>query len=241
MISRIFTTFLFILFGQACLAEQGPVVGVASNFLLTARELAQDYETQTGVHVTLTHGSTGKLYAQIVNGAPIDVFLSADSERPALLLADGLAVETQHYALGRLVYVVQLRSNTSIYALQSTEETIAIADPAIAPYGKAAQEVLQNLRGEQDWNQNVVLGENVGQAFAYWSTGNAPKALVAASQAPQIKVLAVITPVPENLYSPIMQDAALIHDTPNARAFFDYLTGTNARKIIANANYGLPE
>jgi molybdate transport system substrate-binding protein len=219
-------------------------VAVAANFLLTAQNIAAGFEAETGHEVALVHGSTGKLYAQIVAGAPFDVFLSADAARPAELVANGLAAGVRTYSFGRLALVLRDRAETSLDAtLARTDRRLAIADPAVAPYGVAAREVLQGIRGT-DWAENLVYGESVGQAFAFVATGNAPLGLVALSQTRQGALDLKVIEVPEDRHAPLRQDAVLLmraRDNAVARAFFDYLDGALARAMIVEAGYGVTE
>lgn len=223
-------------------------VAVASNFLAAAEALADAYDA---AEVELVHGSTGRLFAQIRAGAPFDVLLAADAARPDALVAQGQALRARPYALGRLVLVArglceaaaaqtcgagapaEPRAERLRVALAAADR-IALADPALAPYGQAAVETLEAL-GVAGWADRAVYGENVAQTYAFWATGNVPAAFVAASQTETGLT------VPETLHAPIVQKAALVSDTPAATAFFDWLGGDPARAIIAAAGYGLPE
>lgn len=219
-------------------------MAVAANFLVTARDVAAGFEARTGHQVALVHGSTGKLFAQIVAGAPFDVFLSADAARPAALMANGFAADLRTYSFGRLALVLRDRTETTLDAeLVRTDRRLAIADPAVAPYGIAARNVLQDVRGA-DWAVNLVYGESVGQAFAFVATGNAPLGLVAMSQTRQSNVALQMIEVPRDRHAPLQQDAAMLaraSKKPAARAFFDYLDGAIARAMIVEAGYGVPE
>lgn len=169
-------------------ATEGLIVAVASNFQATAREVAAEFTRVTEIPVRITSGSTGHLYAQIVNGAPYDVFLAADTERPQLLVDNELADAQSFavYATGHLV----LWSNDPQFERDSCYETffagnysrLAIANPNTAPYGLAAKRV---LRAAGLWNQvsgKLVFGENIAQTFQFVATRNASFGLVAASQ-----------------------------------------------------------
>lgn len=235
------------MFTGAGLASAGTVtVAVASNFLTTAQVLANNFEAATGNQVALVHGSTGKLYAQIVAGAPFDLFLSADSARPALLEQNGQSVPGQRitYALGRLALVVRADvAQGSVQDILSRDLTLAVADPAIAPYGVAAMQVLQAVRGT-NWQRRLVLGESVGQAFAFVATGNAGAGLVGLAQAQDYQGDLSVIAVPPEMYEPISQDAVLLmraKDNAVAARFFAFLSSPEARDIIAAAGYSVPE
>ncbi len=239
-----------LLFVALILSASGPAradkvtVAVAANFLVTARNVVAGFEAETGHDVALVHGSTAKLFAQIVAGAPYDVFLSADTARPAALVANGLTAGLRTYAFGRLALVLRDPAATTLdTALARTDQRLAIADPMVAPYGVAAREVLQGVRGT-DWAVNLVYGESVGQAFAFVATGNAPMGLVALSQTRQNAVTLQVIEVPDGRHTPLRQDAVLLiraAGNPAAVAFFDYLDTAIARTMIAEAGYGVPE
>ncbi len=213
-------------------------VAVAANFLTTAETLAAAYEAATGDRIVLAHGSTGRLYAQIANGAPFDVFLAADAARPAALEEAGRSAARQTYALGQLVLVARTPLDDPAEAM--TGRTVALADPAVAPYGVAAVEVLQRIGATPG---ALVHGDSVGQVAALFTTGNAEMAFLAASQLPLLgdDIQAARF---DGLYAPIVQDAVLLdRGTENAvaRGFFDYLAGPAAAEMIRAAGYGVPE
>lgn len=220
-------------------------VAVAANFLTAARDIALAFEAETGDDVTLVHGATGRLYAQIVAGAPYDVLLSADTARPERLEREGLAVTGSRmtYAVGRLVLVQRPdQPPGALFDLLRRDRVLAIADPAIAPYGAAAAEVLRAARGE-DWRRGLVLGDSVGQAFAFVATGNAPAGLVALAQLHEFEGDVRVTEVPADLHAPIAQDAVLLAraaGNPAAVRFMEFLAQPQARAIIAGAGYETP-
>jgi len=222
-------------------------VAVAANFLTTAQDIAAAFSAETGHEVALAHGSTGKIYAQINAGAPFDVFLSADEDRPALLEAEGkiAANGRRTYALGTLAFVHGPRTPSGPLAemVARTGLRLAIADPKIAPYGIAARQVLEALRGE-DWQRDLVYGDSVGQTFAFVTTGNAGAGFVALSQARSFQGEIWMLEVPTELYDPIRQDAVLLKRAEGnaaARAFFDFLDGEFALQIMQSAGYGVPQ
>ena len=222
-------------------------VAVAANFLTTAQDIAAAFSAETGHEVALAHGSTGKIYAQINAGAPFDVFLSADEDRPALLEAEGkiAANGRRTYALGTLAFVHGPRTPSGPLAemMARTGLRLAIADPKIAPYGIAARQVLEALRGE-DWQRDLVYGDSVGQTFAFVATGNAGAGFVALSQARSFQGEIWVLEVPTELYDPIRQDAVLLKRAEGnaaARAFFDFLDGEFALQIMQSAGYGVPQ
>ena len=246
MIKRILIPFLGLLMLAGPALADRVTVAVASNFLTTAEDISAIFSAQTGHEVDLVHGSTGKLFAQIMAGAPFDVFLSADTDRPARLLAAGRATvdDVKPYATGylALVHGVSTAPGTLDEILAREGLRIAIADPDIAPYGAAARDVLQEFRGP-DWQRDLVYGESVGQAFAFVATGNADAGLVALSQALTFQGDLWVMEVSPELHDPIYQDAVLLAraaDNTAARAFFDFLGSETAGNILMAAGYEAP-
>jgi len=225
------------------------VVAVATNFSTVLQVLEPRFETATGHRMTIASGSTGKLYAQIVNGAPFDVFLAADEARPMLLEESGLGVRGTRftYATGRLALLAGadgvLGDDLQATLEQATIRKFAIANPRLAPYGAAAQEVLEALGAWDTLEPRLVLGENVGQAYALVATGNADAGLVALSSVLTDKWAATrYREVPADLHAPIRQDAILLRhgaDNAAARAAIEYLRrDPAARQRIAALGYG---
>jgi molybdate transport system substrate-binding protein len=234
---------VFTILSSLAWAEQ-VTVAVASNFLVTARDVAAAFSAETGVEVRLVHGSTGKLFAQIRSGAPYDVYLAADQARPARLKDLGDAQAVKSYAIGQLALVhgeaVSPGDLDDLLARPGLR--FAIADPSVAPFGAAAREVLQNRRGA-GWDRNLVMGENVGQAFTFVATGNADAGLVALSQPRSYDGRIWVLALPPGSHAPIVQDAALLAraaDNANAQSFFDFLSSDFAQIILADAGYLAP-
>lgn len=226
-------------------------VAVASNFSKPLEILAPVFKASSGHDLKVSTGATGKLYAQIENGAPFEVFLSADSKTPKKLVDAQLAVVASQftYALGKLV----LWSSAKDYVddkgevLKKNEfKYIAIANPNTAPYGVAALEVLDKLGLSASLAAKQVQGENISQTYDFVATGNAELGLVAWSQIQQDGQLTAgsMWQVPEDLYQPIQQDAVLLNKGKNnkaANAFLDFLKTTEAQKLITESGYGLPK
>lgn len=247
MTRRMFPFFLWLVaMAQPALADR-ITVAVAANFLTTAQDISAAFSAETGHEVALVHGSTGKLFAQITAGAPYDVFLSADAARPERLAQAGRVAERgiRPYAIGHLALVHGAATEPGALdeILSRTGLRIAVADPAIAPYGAAARDVLRAFRGE-DWRRDLVYGESVGQAFAFVATGNADAGLVALSQAMTYQGDLWVLPVPDDLHAPIRQDAALLtraEASVTARAFLDFLGTEFTRDILLAQGYEVPE
>jgi len=219
---------------------------VAANFTAAAKEIATAFERDTGHSVTLSFASTGKLYTQIVNGAPFDVFLAADAARPQKLVDSGEAVADSlfTYAAGQLALWsadASLIDNAGAVLKQKRLERLAIANPKTAPYGAAAVEALTNLGLWSDYEPTTVRGDSIAQTYQMAYTGAVPAALVARAQiALDSNGSSWIVPI--DLYSPIRQQAVLLSrsaDNQAARALIEYLRGDAARAIIERYGYGL--
>lgn len=222
-------------------------LAVAANYTGTMEVLAARFEAQTGHRLRVSYGSTGKLYAQIRHGAPFDVFLAADRRRPRLLEQQGLAVAGSRftYARGRLA----LWSPGAV-AVTGPETLrrggfvhLAIANPKTAPYGLAAEQVLQHLRLWQSLRPRLVRGENIAQTFHYVDSGAAELGFVALAQlrGPKAPSGGSSWEVPEDLHAPIEQQAVLLRHgaaNPAARAFLSFLKGAEAQKVNARFGYG---
>jgi len=237
---------------QANAGDEPLRLAIASNFRLAARELLNEFQKTHPIEVTVSTASTGKLYAQIVNGAPFDILLAADAERPGLLAKSGLAVaeSLRTYAVGHLVLWSRSSSVTSLDCGKAVKQPelgrIAMANPATAPYGVAAKETLVALGLWEGIRPRLVFGENVSQALQFAASGNAAFGFVAAAQllSDSLPPTTCLWNVPDTLHSPIRQRSVLLSRAsanPDARAFLDFLQGDRARAIIRRHGYGLEE
>lgn len=250
--AQIWLSLLLLISSNVALAEKHTaVVAVATNFFATAELLEQDFEQRSSQSISLVAGSSGKLYAQISHGAPIDAFLSADQTRPMQLVRDGMVVgDIQFtYAIGRLVAwfpnvsesAIEL-SRSQVVRLITNGQRIAYANAALAPYGLAAIQALQALELRDQLQPRLVRGENVGQVYSLVSSGNADIGFVALAQHLQKTTAGGYWLVGESLHEPIRQDAVLLKRAANnatAKAFIDYLNGPAAQKIIQAAGYAV--
>ncbi|MCH7499891.1 MAG: molybdate ABC transporter substrate-binding protein [Nitrospinae bacterium] len=225
-------------------------VAVASNFLNPLKQLIQEFQHQSGHRVRTVSGSTGKLYVQILHGAPFDVFLAGDSARPRLLEKDGQAVAGTRftYARGKIVLwsadPQRIGADGKNLLRRRNFNHLALANPKTAPYGKAAVTALQRLNLWETLSPVIVQGENIGQTFQFVATGNAEVGLVALSQVmdPRLNIKGSRWLVPEDLYDAIDQDAVLLtrgKSNPAARAFLKFLQSGRARNILKSYGYGL--
>ncbi|MEM7752943.1 MAG: molybdate ABC transporter substrate-binding protein [Pseudomonadota bacterium] len=224
------------LWGQMAVADE-VTVAVASNFLLTAEKIAASFEAETGHQVNLANGSTGLLYAQIVNGAPFDVFLSADYERPRLLLEGGQALATQPYAIGGLALLSTDPITVETAGEVFVGKTAALADPTVAPYGRAATRAMEALQLDTATFRPVMVA-NVGQVASVFATGNAELAFVAVAQLDRVTAPHVLQL--EGVAPEIRQDAALLSDNDASRAFWAWLARPEIVALIAADGYGTP-
>lgn len=229
------------------LAEQ-VLVAVAANFVPPFREVAMEFEKSSGHSVQVAAGSSGNFFAQIKNGAPFDVFFSADSERPQRLGEEGFGVKESRftYAFGRVV----LWSPDA--DLVKGEETLrskkfkrlAMANPKTAPYGVAAMQTMQKLELWESLQPQIVMGENLGQTMGFVESGNAPLGFLALSQVmdPKYKGKGSRWLIPISLHEPIQQDVILLtkaKDNQAAKALMEFMHGPEAKAIIERYGYEL--
>ena len=230
-------------------------VAVAANFADCLDQLGTAFEESTGHELVVSRGSTGKHFAQIKAGAPFDVFFAADSERPALLEADGLTVPGSRftYAVGRLVVWMprgEPDSDQSVVEVLKSPDYrhLAIANPRLAPYGLAAKQTLTSLGIWDELEPRLVMGQTVGQTWQFVATGNAQMGFVARSQLSQL--LAAENPagkwwvIDADLHDPIEQQAVLMRSASKndaARLLLEFVRGPQARLIIETYGYTVPE
>lgn len=229
------------------LAEQ-VLVAVAANFVPPFREVAMEFEKTTGHNVQVASGSSGNFYAQIKNGAPFDVFFSADNERPKFLEDEGFGVKGSRftYAIGRLVLWSpdpNLVKGEDTLRSESFKH-LAIANPKTAPYGAAAMQAMQKLGLWESVQSRLVMGENLGQTMGFIESGNAELGFLALSQVmdPKMKGKGGRWDVPINLHEPIQQDVVLLakgKDNPAAKALMEFMGGPQATAIIERYGYEL--
>ena len=232
---------------------------VAANFRECLQVLTEQYTARTGVLFKTSHGGTGQLYAQIKAGAPCHLFFAADTARPQQLVADGLAdkQDCTSYALGMLVLFGP--GETTIpgddnamelvldQVLNDDNGRLAIANPDVAPYGRAAVQVLQNIGRHDDWEYRLVRGQNVGQTWQFVHTGAAVLGFVAQSQimaaerAQQELKIGTALVVPQELYDPIVQQVVVLRTaTPEARAFLAYVFSPEGGATLRRFGYQVP-
>lgn len=240
-------TLLLMLVTSSARAEEA-LVAVAANFVAAAVAIETEFEARSDYSIKLAVGSTGKLYAQIINGAPFDVLLAADAERPLRLEEAGYAVpgSRRTYAVGQLVLWSRddrRLSGDGESVLRAAEfRRLAIANPRLAPYGAAAVEVLKALGTYPLLRDRLVMGENVLQAHTMVASGNAELGLIALSLLTEASRASSGGRwlVPAKLHAPIRQDAVLLENganNPAAIAFLDFLSTDVATRVTESYGY----
>ncbi len=220
-------------------------VAVAANFTDAAKEIAAAFKAKTGHEAVLSFGASGQFYTQVTQGAPFQVFLSADDARPKKLVDDGLAVPGSNftYAIGKLVLWSKtpglVKGKETLVAASFSK--LSICNPVAAPYGAAAMETMKSLKVLETLQPKLVEGATITQAYQFVETGNAELGFVALSQltAPETGSHWL---VPQELYSPIRQDAVLLKSGASneaATGFIAFLRSPQARAIIEKFGYAL--
>lgn len=222
-------------------------VAVAANFTAPMQAIAQQFERQTGHRLILAYGSTGQFHAQIRNGAPFEVLLAADSQTPARLEQESLAVAGTRYtyAIGRLVLWSRAPGQVDAQGevLRSGRfERLAVANPKLSPYGAATAEVLERLGLRERLAPRLVEGASIAQAHQFTASGNAELGFVALAQVMEQGRLRSGSAwiVPAALHTPIRQDAVLLtpgRDNAAARALLDHLRQAPARSVMQAHGY----
>jgi molybdate transport system substrate-binding protein len=227
-------------------------VAAASDLTYAMNEMAADFQKETGCAMRLSFGSSGNFLTQIENGAPFDVFLSADIAYPKKLESKGLAAtgSTYLYAVGKIVLWTRNDAHLDVgngFALlrDPAVKKIAIANPEHAPYGRAAEEALRRMGIYEAVKGRLVLGENISQAAQFVESGNAQVGILALSLAvsPEMKGKGQYWMIPENLHAPIEQGAVVVRAAANpegARQFLDYIRRPETAALLERYGFVLP-
>ena len=226
------------------------LVAVAANFTAPMKEIAVSFERATGHRARLALGSTGKLYAQIRNGAPFEVLLAADADTPEMLERLGLAVPNTRrtYAIGRLALWSPdpERVDPSGRVLVAPDlERLALANPKLAPYGRAAEQTLKALGLWETLRPRLVIAESIAQSYQFVASGNVPTGFVALSQVMRGGRLLSGSAwhVPAYLHAPLTQDLVLLRpgaDSAAAAALVKFMVSPEARRVIDDYGYRVP-
>jgi molybdate transport system substrate-binding protein len=239
-----FGTFWIGSFGLSLQAQAEPLkVAVASNFIEPMRELMEAFEQKTEHKVVASYGSSAKLTIQIEQGAPFDVLMSADADKPSRLVEIGLgqAQYKQTYAIGRLALVSHRKNVTSDSLCKNASSKLSIANPALAPYGVASMEYVMGLPCRLPLSKQFILGENIGQAFHFFAAGATDYALVALSQVKtRPDMVTSHWLVPDSLHKPIVQDMVILKRTKYqdiAYQWFMFIQSAHAQQIVQSFGY----
>lgn len=228
-------------------------MAVAADLNFAMADLSAQFEKQTGIKVNVTSGSSGNFFSQIQNGAPFDLFFSADLLYPKKLADTGFAEpETLlEYALGRIVIWMPAGAKVDVEKqgwnalLDSRVQKIAVANPEHAPYGRAAVSALQKAGIYEQVEPKLVYGENISQAAQFVQSGNAQAGIIALSLAvsPAMKEGKTWI-IPAGAYPPMKQGAVLLKTANNraaARSFLDFVKSAPGRKILEKSGFAIPE
>jgi molybdate transport system substrate-binding protein len=237
----------------AAFSQSIPIIAAASDLKFALDDIARDFRASTGKAVTINYGSSGNFYRQITQGAPFELFLSADEDFVYRLSDRGLTVDRGAlYATGRIVIFVPPGSPVSpdegmralTRAVQQGQVTrFAIANPEHAPYGRAAMQALQTIGLWEQIRPKLVLGENVSQAAQFATSGSTQGGIFAYSLAlaPVFAGKGTYALIPQDLHQPLQQRMVLTRKaTPVAREFFGYLQQPAARAVFRRYGFFLP-
>ena len=227
-------------------------IAAASDLSFAFKEIVTEYEKTTGNHVKLTLGSSGNFYAQIQNGAPFDLYFSADIGYPRKLEEAGLVVpgSLYPYAVGRIVLWVGKESpldlSKGLEVLRDpTIKKIAIANPKHAPYGRAAVAAMEHFKVYDQVKDRLILGENISQAAQFIESGACDAGIVALSLAlaPAMKAAGQYWEIPATAHSPLEQGAVILKQSKNqddARQFLEFMKGSQGQEIMKRYGFTLP-
>jgi molybdate transport system substrate-binding protein len=214
-------------------------IAVAANLLPVMEKIAKDYQQQTGAQVQLAGGSSGAFFEQIQRGAPFDLFYSADAERPDKLASAGKGEAARSYACGRLALWTP-KAAPKLDDLPAGK--IAIAQPDTAPYGRAALQAIERSGQLDALKPRLVYAQDIGQAYQFVHSGNAPSGFVALSQLTAAKTpTAQYAQVDAKLYAPLVQKRVLLAKGERKAAAEAFLAFFDAqRSTLKAAGYALP-
>ncbi|MCB5184276.1 molybdate ABC transporter substrate-binding protein [Methylobacillus gramineus] len=250
--SRILAPLYLVLF--TAVAHAAPTnIAAAADLKFVLEELSKSFEQQSGEKLAVTYGASGAITTQIINGAPFQLFLSADEDYVLKLSTAGLTRdEGVLYATGHLVIVTPKNAALGVdselkglaAALKSGKlQRFAIANPEHAPYGRRAVEILKHAGLWEDIQSKLVLGENVSQAAQFATSGSTDGGIVALSlvKSPQVINTVNYAEIPESWHSPQKQRMVLLKNADStAKAFYDYLQKPAAREIFRRYGFVLP-
>lgn len=249
---RLHVTLMIVLFSATAVRGQEVRVAAAADSKFAMAQLAEQFEKETGTIVNVTYGSSGNFFSQILNGAPFDLFFSADVEYATRLAARGFAERgtLYTYAVGQIV--IWMPSGTKLdltkqgwnALLDASIQKIAIANPEHAPYGRAAVAALQKAGIYEQVKSKLVYGENISQAAQFVQSGNAQAGIIARSLALSPGMRDGKTRgIPAEMHPPIEQAAIMLSGAKNkkaARAFLDFVKSAEGREILLKYGFTFP-
>ena len=223
--------FLYLLVAAPVWAGEPIRIAVAANFKPTLQKITEPFLANSGIVVTYSNASSGALTTQIINGAPYDIFFAADSETTKTILAAPGHEQDQIfcYARGSLVLA---GGNGKLSALANPNLSLAIANPATAPYGRAAREVLARPEFSAGEGRKLVRGNSAAQAYQFWEGGSVKMALL-----PRALVLTGATPIPPDWHGPLDQHAIVLRQNASVDAYLHWLRSDAVRAQIIAAGY----
>ncbi len=252
MIRIVIAFLLMVSWGVSPATAEEITIAAASDLNFAFKDLVADYEKATGTHVKLSLGSSGNFYSQIQNGAPFDLYFSADIGYPRKLEEAGLTVpgSLYRYAVGRIVVWTGLESNINVAkgfdALREPKvKKIAIANPKHAPYGRAAVAAMEHFKVYDQVKDKLVLGENISQAAQFIDSGACDIGVIALSLAlaPTMKARGTYWEVPEGAHPPLEQGAVILKTSTRqdaAKQFLEFLKSSQGQEIMKRYGFTLP-
>ena len=245
-ITVLYVLILLVILPYKNLLATGIHVGVASNFLIPMKFIKKTFENKNNIKVFLSSGSSGSLYSQIINGAPLDIFLSADQNQPKKLEKTARAIKGTRftYATGKLVVYSTKKflfgQSFPQFLTSNKINYIGIGKPEYVPYGRAAIEVLKSLKVIKEISPKLVLGKSVNQVFLMSFFGNLDLGFVSKADFLSNNEKGKIWEIPQNLYSPIKQDAILLKNGEkknNAIFFLKFLSSERTKEDLKRFGY----
>lgn len=242
----------FVLSGVNLAGAEDMTIAAASDLNFAFKELVVEYEKTTGNHVKLSLGSSGNFYAQIQNGAPFDLYFSADIGYPRKLEEAGLTVSGSlyRYAVGRIVLWAGTASRLDVskgfdVLREPGIRKIAIANPKHAPYGRAAVAAMESFKVYESVKDKLILGENISQAAQFIESGACEIGVIALSLAvaPAMSGKGVYWEIPVEAYPPLEQGAVILKQSKNqeaARRFLEFMQGSQGQEIMRRYGFLLP-
>ena len=252
MIRVILALCLFVITSVNLAVAEEITIAAASNLNFAFREIATEYEKASGDQVRLTFGSSGNFYAQIQNGAPFDLFFSADIEYPQKLEEAGLTVpgSLYQYAIGRIVlwtgHESRIDVTKGIEALREpTVKKVAIANPKHAPYGRAAVAAMEYFKVYDQVKDKLILGENISQAAQFIESGACDIGIIALSLAvtPAMKSKGMYWEIPAGAHQPLEQAVVILKSSKqqeSAKQFIAYIKGVQGQEIMKRNGFTQP-